>query len=187
MQSWGVTKDFCLCLDMELMGLLRSLDKKRLSVIKGHTKDCSHCLHGWFIPITVLAHTNKYPPRHGHSLKDIRNHSPKPAVGAQSQTTFDLPIQHTSPTPSYHLLSQYYPQNTLPTYLPLLRVITHRPWETLHQVLCKTDTGSFCHLHQSQTLEIISRKRHILPLSFFGRFWSLEKSRAMRESSFSQS
>lgn len=45
--------------------------------------------------------------------------------------------------------------------------VTYR--ETLHQVLCKTDTGSFCHLHQAQTLEIFSRKSHILChfLAFF--------------------
>lgn len=26
--------------------------------------------------------------------------------------------------------------------------VTYRPWKTLHQVLCKTDARSFCHLHQ---------------------------------------
>lgn len=83
-----------------------------------------------------------------------------------------------------------YPSITLrilcPDPWPSSVYVTYRPWETLPQVLCKTDAGSFWHIHQGQTLEIFSRKSHILPLSFPSLFSCLEKSRTKRESSFAR-
>lgn len=107
------TKDSCHYLSMELGVWLTPLNKKGLDRWSPTVNS---------LPITVLAHTNKYPLRHGHSLKYIRNHSQKPVAEAQSQHAFHLNPAYSSNTIlASAKYSEYHPQNTLPRYLAHLR------------------------------------------------------------------